>query len=155
MKKKNQTRNSNTNSSEYRGLDKKRNPKNRSEVADYDYLDKLSPKEKEFLNTFTEEYYNGTLPTRKQLETMSDEDYEKVLHKSPKSRSICWANNNKRNRDLYSGQKAAKRLFHIEDIKEEIKNEDCLNPEEMLMKYQHDEYIEKKLEEYKALKKKS
>lgn len=67
------------------------NPKSRWELLDFDYIDKLSEKEKDFLNKFAEEYIHGSF-----------EHTRKDLHKSKKAKRECYNRNNARNRDLYT-----------------------------------------------------
>jgi len=58
------------------------------EFTDYDYLDKLSPEEREWLNKFSLEYYQAALGGKKTL-------HPKAKHKS------CYDANNARNRDIW------------------------------------------------------
>lgn len=75
----------------YPGLVKEVNPKTRWEYLDQDYIDKLSPKEKEWLSNFNEEYLSGNF-----------KHPGKKLHKTTKERRECYTRNNARNRDLYT-----------------------------------------------------
>jgi len=73
--------------SSFPALRKNLNLISRRDELDYDYLDKLSPKELDFLNRFTEEYVHANL---KHSGTK--------LHVTPEDRKICTDRNNSRNR---------------------------------------------------------
>jgi hypothetical protein len=81
----------------YPGLNKALHPRTRQEYMDADYIDKLSPKEKEFLSKFQEEYYGASLAPED-----SPKQWKKDLHKTKELRKECRDRNNARNRDLYS-----------------------------------------------------
>lgn len=74
----------------YPGLTKKANRWNIQHYMDFDYLDKLSDKEKEFLSQFATEHYSA------------DFRGDATLIKGKKKRREIYNNNNARNRDLYS-----------------------------------------------------
>jgi len=71
----------------------------RNEYSDFDYVDKLSPEDLEFLKAFNREYYNADF-----------KHVYKKLHKKKKDRKACYSLNNSRNRDLYSLSKVRRRL---------------------------------------------
>lgn len=83
------------------------NLRSRTELLDYDYLDKLSDKEKKFLNKFTEEYVNASLDVKKKWRN---------LHKTKESIRDCFNRNNARNRDILTQQKAMGKHTYLEDI---------------------------------------
>ena len=91
----------------YPALDVTLNLKSRTEAIDYDYLHKLSEREKKWLNKFTEEYTNASFNTKQP---------RKNLHKSKQSRRDCYNRNNARNRDVLTKQKAGNRNTYLEDI---------------------------------------
>lgn len=92
-------------------------------IADYDYLDKLSDKEKAWLNKFTKEYVNADLNTKKPNSN---------LHKSKKMKKDCYDRNNARNRCIYTRSKAAGVIKYIEDIPKKSSLKD-LHIEEFLI----------------------
>ena len=59
MKKNTKKKRNRRNSSKYPALHPEYNLKSRTDLIDYDYLDKLSEKDKAWLNSFTEEYVNA------------------------------------------------------------------------------------------------
>jgi hypothetical protein len=63
----------------------------RRDATDYDYIDKLTDKEKEFLNTFSEEFIGAKFNHGKP-----------ILNKKDKHKKSCYSNNNARNRCVYS-----------------------------------------------------
>lgn len=83
----------------------------RKEYNDYDYIKKLSPKEKEFLNKFTEEYHNARFVKNKPTKTN--------LHKKKKDRRLLYRENNARNRDTLTLKKITAHLDYFEDIEGE------------------------------------
>lgn len=90
------------------------NLRTRYELIDYDYINKLSDEEKEWLNKFTEEYVNDNL------------DREKLrnnLHKTKKLKKDCDDRNNARNRDILTRVKA---YGHVDNI-DELKESDIIN----------------------------
>lgn len=86
----------------YPGLNPSYNSKIKQEYLDYDYVSKLSDKDKEFLNKFTEEFYGAALDVH---------NLENNLHNTPKLKKDCQDRNNARNRCIYSIQRATNRLI--------------------------------------------
>ena len=74
---------------------------------DYDYLNKLSEKELEYLNKFTEEYVNASVNTK---------NPKKNLHKSKRLIKDCFDRNNARNRDVLTQQKAMGKHVYLDEI---------------------------------------
>lgn len=93
-------------------LKKNKNTKVRQELIDYDYLDKLSPEEKDWLNKFTEEYVCGSF-IKNNNGTYSK---KKNLHKTKEQRNDSWTRNNKRNNDTYSVCKVMNMMKDSEDL---------------------------------------
>lgn len=89
----------------YPALDPKYNLKSRSELIDYDYIDKLSDKEKEFLNNFTEEFIGANMNHK-----------GKKLHKKKDQIKDCYNRNNARNRDILTRAKASGKFHYMNDI---------------------------------------
>lgn len=106
------------------GLKKELHPRTRWEYLDADYMDKLSPEEKEFYSKFNEEYYGASLAKEDE-----PKKWKKDLHKTPELRKECRDRNNARNRDLYS---ISRTKGWVESIKD---NEDALDDRRIL---QHD-----------------
>ena len=78
--------------------------KNRNEFNDYDYLNKLTKEEYDWLRRFQREYLNA--------------DFQHggdILHSSDKLRKDCFNQNNSRNRDTYAYAKVRNSLFNIQD----------------------------------------
>lgn len=107
----------------YPALDPTVNLKTRYElISDYDYLDKLSEKEKAWLNKFTKEYVNTEFDLKKKRSN---------LHKSDKLRKDCYNRNNARNRCVWTKCKASGKFSSIEEVPQKtIDNE---NYEEYLL----------------------
>lgn len=74
------------------GLSKRKNARNRAELIEQDYIKKLSPKEKAWLNKFNEEWISASF----------DKNNRKNLHKTKEAKRDCYGRNNSRNRDLYN-----------------------------------------------------
>jgi hypothetical protein len=91
--------------------DKKKNPglnkhlfsRVKQEYHDYDYIDKLSEKEKQWLSTFTEEYLGARLNHK-----------NKKLHRTKKLKRDCFNRNNARQRDTYAIARATNALIYAE-----------------------------------------
>lgn len=106
--------------SKYPALDPHLNLITRQKQIDYDYLDKLSPSELDFLNRFTKETVGAAVNT---------ENRKKNLYARTKAKvKECFDSNNARNRDILTRQEAMKMIKDLEEIKEMTKNpEDQLN----------------------------
>ena len=103
------------NLAKYPALDPSLNLKSRTELLDYDYLHKLSDKELEWLNKFTEEYVHANLDTERP---------RKNLHNTKAMRKDCYDRNNARNRDVLVRQKAQNKNIYLDDIKARAKEEE-------------------------------
>lgn len=101
------------------------NLKRRYELIDYDYLDKLSDKEKKWLNDFTEEWVNAKTKDAR-------------FHKSKKARKLCHDRNNASNRCIWTLAKASGKNANLDTLEpdEAIAEEDKLI-EELDKKYQN------------------
>ena len=89
----------NRSSRKYPGLATETTLPIRTDILDYDYIDKLSDKEKEWLNRFSEEWIHANL-----------NHSGKKFHKKREDRKIINDRNNARNRDIYSRTKIRKLL---------------------------------------------
>ena len=122
-------------SSKYPALDPTLNLKSRYEQIDYDYIKKLSEKEKEFLNNFTEEYTNANFDhsgKRIHKERLINR-YIKCRKKTIKidaSKKDSNDRNNSRNRDLLTKLKASSQAIYIEDMPTGVGGS---NPEDTLI----------------------
>jgi len=106
MSKKKKTRRGRSN---YPNLKPELNLKTRYEEIDYDYLDKLSPEELEWLNKFSGEYINAGLSKLG--------DNEDDMHATTEDRKLCTDKNNARNRCILTREKAMGTISFIEDLK--------------------------------------
>lgn len=109
-------------------LNKKYSPKVRQEYIDYDYLDKLSPEEKDWLNKFSEEYINARF-----------NGDETDIDQSAEGRKASYDRNNARNRCLYSQLKVRRmndKLLNYDDVVNIIEE-----TQEQAPKYIEDVYI--------------
>lgn len=117
------TKKTKRNQVKYPGLDPSVNAKPRWEFIDHDYIDKLSPKEKEWLSNFNEEYLSGNFQHK-----------GKKLHKTKEEKRACYTRNNARNRDVYAISKATQRLDSLDsDYMESKEEETTLSPEDNLI----------------------
>lgn len=82
------------------GLKKQYNLKSRQEFLDFDYIEKLNDSEKEWLNRFIEEEVNADFRHK-----------GKKLNRTKKEKQKIYNNNNARNRDIYTREKAAGKLM--------------------------------------------
>lgn len=73
-----------------RWLKKKQLPKNHQWKHDFDYINKLSPEDQEFLAKFIKEYYDGNIKKG---------DLE-ALHATDDLRKDCYNRKNRGNRDM-------------------------------------------------------
>ena len=103
----------------YPRLEKNKNLKIRQELIDYDYISKLTDKEKEWLNRFTTEYTCGT------FEKDSSGKYSKKnLHKTSEQRKECYTRNNRRNDDIHGISKINNMLKDGESAQARLENKD-------------------------------
>lgn len=94
----------------YAALNPAYNLKTRTDLIDYDYIDKLSEREKAWLNKFTQEYVNAGKLNKK----------DRPLHKTQELRKDCYDRNNARNRCQYTRQKASIGNKYLEEHKNEL-----------------------------------
>lgn len=101
------------------------NLKSRSDLLDFDYLDKLNKKELDWLNKFVKESVNASF----EKNVKGEFDDKKNLHKGAKMRKKCTDSNNARNRCILTRAKASGTLtaldtiIHEEQTKEDLKDE--------------------------------
>ena len=113
----------------FAALDPAYTPKVRKEYLDMDYIDKLSEKEKIWLNKFMEESLNASF----------EKDNKKNIIKSKKERKKIYNENNARNRCMYSVAKASRKLDeYVYENHEEIS--EGLSPEDALIEYIDNKY---------------
>lgn len=98
----------------YPALKPELNLKTRYELIDYDYVDKLTEDEKEWLNKFTEEYINASLDSV---------DLEKNFHNTEDLKKDCYRRNNARNRDILTRAKASNNYVSTDEMVVEKKTE--------------------------------
>ena len=107
MAKKKKTR---RNQESHPDLDPRLNLKTRYDLYDQDYIHKLSPKEKDWLNKFNREYISGTV---------NRDNPKKNLHNTRKLIKSCDDRNNSRNRDILTRAKASHQLDDYAELIEE------------------------------------
>lgn len=105
----------------YPALNPGLNLKTRTDLIDYDYVDKLSPKEKAWLNKFTEEYVNASVDPK---------NLKKNLHNTKELKKDCYDRNNARNRCILTQQRAQGKIEYTEENTKVLGE----NPEEELNK---------------------
>lgn len=88
-------------------------PKNIRWMHDMDYIEKLSPEEKEFMNKFVKEYYDGNV---------KKDDYD-ALHCDDESRRECYGNKNRQNRDLMSIMDSGGKMLRVDDDRAETEED--------------------------------
>lgn len=108
-------------------LDRKFALKSRVDLLDQDYYDKLSPKDKKWLNKFNKESISASFEEKGNL------------HRTKKLKKECYDRNNARNRDILTREKAANRLGDYEELRETSSNNN------------HEDYIIEKLDEKDVL----
>lgn len=94
----------------YAALDPAFNLKTRTDLIDYDYINKLSEREKKWLNKFTQEYVNAGKLNKK----------DRPLHKTKELKKDCYDRNNARNRCQYTRQKASIGNKYLEEYKNQL-----------------------------------
>lgn len=81
-------------------LDRSRNLKSRSDLIDYDYINKLTKEEKIWLNAFTEGWINADFRN-----PITDR-----MFKEDKEKRFCYNMNNARNRCMYTKAKTSGKI---------------------------------------------
>lgn len=110
----------------YPALKRELNLRSRQDLIDYDYLHKLNPEEKEWLNKFTNEYVVGKMDREEPENNIHPAGKDKVvaqketktMKKSYKS-DTDWRND-LRKEDAYTRSKAGNHLNYLEDFKRDI-----------------------------------
>jgi hypothetical protein len=75
-------------------------------LIDYDYVDQLSDKEKDWLNRFTEEYTNASFGHK-----------GAKIHKKKKDELEAYKRNNYRNADILTRAKASGKIYGLEVVR--------------------------------------
>lgn len=75
-------------------------------VHDFDYLSRLSEKDREWMSKFIGEYYNGYVK----------KGDPKALHNTLELKRDCWRRKNRENRDLYSLREAWNLLETFKEV---------------------------------------
>lgn len=88
----------------YPALDPAYNLKTRTHLCDFDYVDKLNEKDKEWLNSFAEEYNNANFSHK-----------GKTIQKKKKHRKDSYDRNNARNRDILTREVAQGAYISLEE----------------------------------------
>ena len=93
------------------------NLKTRYDLLDFDYVDQLSDKDKEWLNKFAEEYVNANIDTK---------NPKKNLHRTKALKKDCYDRNNSRNRCILTRAKAQGKDVDLYSLENELSivNED-------------------------------
>jgi hypothetical protein len=86
--------------------------KTRVDLLDQDYIDKLSPKERKWLNKFNKEYISASFEEKGNI------------HKTKRLKKESYDRNNARNRDILTRAKASNQLTDYEELHEETSNND-------------------------------
>lgn len=102
MKKPEKNKSYKRNKSKYPALNPSLNTRIRREYNDLDYIDKLNPEEKAWMNKFMAEFLNADII----LDENKKLDPEQNIHKDPKYKKLNYDSNNFRNRDQYGLIKA-------------------------------------------------
>jgi hypothetical protein len=103
------------------------NLRSRFELIDYDYIDQLSEKDKEWLNRFTEEYTNASFKHK-----------GAKIHKKKKDELESYQRNNQRNNDILTRAKAAGKIYGLDVVKftaEQLSPEDLIIQREELKEF--------------------
>lgn len=122
---------------EFPGLVKGATSRIRQEYLDQDYIDQLSPEEKDWLNRFNEEWLGANF-----------KHPGKKIHKGDAARKEIYNRNNARNRDLLGQARAQNKLMNSEVVKEMLEKEELtqnVNPDDI--ENALIEYIDKKKED--------
>lgn len=99
-------------------MDPKLNLKSRTDLIDYDYLDKLDEKDKQWLAQFTDEYTNASFKKAKNI------------HRTKELRKDSYNRNNHRNNDVLTKAKITNRAVPIDGVDE---NKLYINPEDAII----------------------
>lgn len=111
----------------YPALDPKYNLKSRGDLLECDYLDQLSEKDKEWLNSFNEEYVNANFSHK-----------GTTIQKTKAYRKDSYDRNNARNRDILTREHA---MGHNVQLDDNV----SFNPEKEIVEKMDREIIIKKL----------
>ena len=133
-------------------MNPKYHPRTRTSYLDYDYIDKLSPKEREFLARFTDEYYGGAFE-----KTESGNYSTKNLHKTQKLRRECYKRNRDQNYCQYNMANLSDRLNDIHSLDLEDQQFAVKGMEDSIIAYRDLELLEqlKKAYDYSQKRKKA
>ena len=108
-------------SKKFPALDPRVNSRTKQQYIDYDYLDKLTQDEKEWLNRFSGEYYSGDFK-KESGSVRGDGKYLKdCIHPTDAAtRKECYDRNNHNNMDYFSVAKAKGEMLYPTDMIEAV-----------------------------------
>jgi hypothetical protein len=108
-------------STKYPALNPRVNSRTKFDKIDYDYLDKLTPDEMDWLNRFSGEYYSGDFK-KEEGSVRGDGKYLKsCIHPTDAAtRKECYDRNNHNNMDYLSVAKAKGEMLYPTDLIEAV-----------------------------------
>lgn len=107
-------------SKKYPALDPRVNSRTKQHLIDYDYLDKLTHSEMEWLNRFSGEYYSGDFKKEPGSVRGDGRYLEDNIQKSDAERRECYQRNNRNNVDYISVAKAKGEILYPHDMIEAV-----------------------------------
>jgi hypothetical protein len=103
-------------SNSHYGLQVRSFPKHKQWAIDQDYLDKLTPEEKEWMGKFNQEFYRNRVTKGSKTD----------LHNTTALRRDCYARENAANRDLYAVKAVGKMIVGDMTIQDEDGNSESV-----------------------------
>ena len=117
--------------------------KNIKQYADYDYISKLSPEDKDFMKKFEDEYYCGSYNKENSLHKEAFGDEYNANKKPDKNVKQSLSNQmNAQNRDLMGIAGCSNKLVDLETVAETLQEDDYKNIQQELVTKTPNELME-------------